>query len=84
MSSNQTVIIDTQLLSAFGVGIDVFWEDLLQSQTAITENSRFPTEQFTSSLAALFPDIKFNDKKSAVLQMLEIIKEDKKLIIKNG
>ncbi|MFA5087655.1 MAG: beta-ketoacyl synthase N-terminal-like domain-containing protein [Candidatus Omnitrophota bacterium] len=75
------VIVGGDLLSAFGRGIKLSWEGILNGQSAITQVKRFPAQSFQSENAAILSELKYPDEDSLVMQMLEpLLKSSRGLI----
>lgn len=73
MGNKQVAIITADLITAYGVGAEKCWRGMLEQRSAITELERFPTEQFSSQLAATIPGLTPQPDCSLVWQMLDTL-----------
>lgn len=66
----KAVVVESQMITPFGVGTDVCWESVLGKQSAILKTSRFATSAFFSDVAATIPELTYHGEISLVMQML--------------
>ncbi|MBU1810542.1 MAG: beta-ketoacyl-[acyl-carrier-protein] synthase family protein [Candidatus Omnitrophica bacterium] len=71
------VIVDYDMVTAFGRGVNLCWENLLSGQTAIKRLSRFNTQNFQSQSAAAIEGLKVDTDESLVMQMLKPLLENR-------
>ena len=64
------VIAQSDLVTAYGWGIDALWNGLLGGETAIAAIDRFAERGFTSDQAAVIPDLEVDPNGSRVMAML--------------
>lgn len=67
-----TVLVDAEIVTPFGLGIGACWSALLSGRTAIAPLARFDTHHFTSRVAAVLPGMGYGDE-SLVSRMLHTI-----------
>ena len=72
-------ITDANIITSYGLGIDLTWNGLLAGKTAIDKNSRFATQNLLSDYAALVPDLTVTSEKTLIMQMLEKLVENRKV-----
>ena len=60
MNDRTPVIVDCDLYTAFGPGVEACWNGLLHNQAAFSDCSRFHNEKFSTSLAAMAPGADVN------------------------
>ena len=70
MSEVKAVIVDGDIVTPYGWGIDACWEGLMSGKTAIGPMDRFSTESFQSHYAAVVADLNSGHDDSLVVQML--------------
>ena len=63
MDDRTPVIVDCDLYTAFGPGVEACWNGLLSNQAIFSDCSRFHNEKFSTSLAALAPGADVNGTK---------------------
>lgn len=69
----KVLIVQGDVVTAYGRGLDALWAGLLSAKTAIRPISRFPTGHFQTSLAATVDDVDPAKPESMVMQMLRPI-----------
>ena len=60
MDDRTPVIVDCDLYTAFGPGVEPCWNGLLENRAAFSDCSRFHNEKFSTSLAAMAPGAEVN------------------------
>ena len=60
MDDRTPVIVDCDLYTAFGPGVEPCWNGLLENRAAFSDCSRFHNERFSTSLAAMAPGAEVN------------------------
>ena len=63
MNDRTPVIVDCDLYTAFGPGVEACWNGLLHNQAVFSDCSRFHNEKFSTSLAAMAPGADVNGTK---------------------
>jgi 3-oxoacyl-[acyl-carrier-protein] synthase II len=71
MIKRPVAIVAADLISAYGKGIEVCWQGMLDARSAISKVERFSTEHFSSNLAATVPALNPVNGKSLIEQLLE-------------
>lgn len=66
----KVVIVEQDLVTALGAGVEVCWAGLLSGKPAFSEVTRFGTKAFSSHIAALVPGLDGTKDESLVMQML--------------
>jgi 3-oxoacyl-[acyl-carrier-protein] synthase II len=64
------VITQSDVVTAYGWGMDALWNGLLSGQTAIRSTDRFAERGFVSDQAAMVPDLQVEQNGSRVMAML--------------
>jgi 3-oxoacyl-[acyl-carrier-protein] synthase II len=64
------VIAQSDVVTAYGWGLDAMWDGLLSNETAIRATDRFAERGFLSNQAAMIPDLEVQDRESRVMAML--------------
>lgn len=85
----RAVIVSSDMITAYGLGIDVCWGGILSGRMAISKLDRFNTQHFQSDYAATIKGLKYLQRDSLVMQMFRLlikkdsisIPEDAKLIL---
>ena len=65
------VVVDSDILTPFGRGVDICFNSLMAGKTAISAITRFNTDAFFSKIGGEVPGLEYHGPKSLVLQMLE-------------
>ena len=73
MSAMKAVVVESDILTPFGLGVDVCWDGLLAGRTSISGMSRFSTKAFFSDYGATIPGLKYHEGPSLVMQMLTML-----------
>jgi 3-oxoacyl-[acyl-carrier-protein] synthase II len=66
----KAVVVESDILTPFGPGIDACWDGLLANRTAITRISRFTTKAFLSDYGGTISGLKYHGDSSLVMQMI--------------
>ena len=64
------VVVDGNVTTAYGVGIDLLWDGLSRGHDAISEVTRFPVDHFPCQVAALVNGLCCHEDTSLIMQML--------------
>ncbi|MFO7749623.1 MAG: beta-ketoacyl synthase N-terminal-like domain-containing protein, partial [Desulfobacteraceae bacterium] len=72
---NQVVVTHTGAVTAMGDDLETLWQGLVDKQTAITTATRFATDNYISSCAALINDLVPGSKTAMVFQLAEMLME---------
>ncbi len=67
----KVVIVDCDMTTAYGLGVDACWSGLISGKSAIKKLERFATEAFKSENAAVVSDLITDSDQSLVMQMFE-------------
>jgi 3-oxoacyl-[acyl-carrier-protein] synthase II len=62
-------IAQSDVVTAYGWGLDALWDGLISNQTAIRTTDRFADRGFLSNQAALIPDLEIADGESRAMAM---------------
>ena len=73
MSPIKAVVVESDILTPFGPGIDTCWEGLLANRTAISRVSRFSTKAFYSDVGATISGLTYHGDISLVMQMISLL-----------
>ena len=65
------VVAQSDVVTAYGWGLDALWDGLLSNETAIRPTDRFAERGFLSNQAAMVPDLEVQDRESRVMAMLK-------------
>ena len=68
---SSAIIVDYDVITPYGIGLDLCWDSLLNSKTAIGEIDRINTENFITGNAALIEGLDPSLEDSLVVQMLK-------------
>lgn len=71
MQKIRTLIVETDMITAYGMGADACWHGLMSHTTAIDIVSRFSVESFQAHNAALIKTLNPHVSDSLIMQMLE-------------
>lgn len=71
MTGSRAVIVQADLITPFGRGIEPCWQALLEKRSAVRPLTRFETGQFNASIAATIDGLDYLGDRSLVMQMLE-------------
>lgn len=85
----RVVVVLCDMITAYGMGVDLCWKGILSGKTAISSLSRFNTKAFQSDYAATVKGLKYLKRDSLVMQMFRplfkkdsvSIPEDAKLVL---
>ncbi len=69
----KAVIVESDILTPFGPGIDACWDGLLANRTAIYRLTRFSTKALFSDYAGTIPGLMYHGEKSLVMQMISLL-----------
>ncbi|VAX38139.1 3-oxoacyl-[acyl-carrier-protein] synthase [hydrothermal vent metagenome] len=81
MLKTDPVIVDYNMITSYGMGVDICWEGLLKNQSAIKDIQRFDASHFHAQEAAIINDIFIKEEESLVMQMLTKTRSDMKMEI---
>jgi len=70
MSDTKIVICDYDVVTAFGQGVKLLWDALLNKQTSIKKVNRFDTTNFSSTYASLVNEVDSSRSESLFIQLL--------------
>ena len=73
MQPLKAVVVESNILTPFGMGVDNCWDALLENRTAVAPVQRFDTTAFFSNMGAVIPGLEYHGYKSVVIQMLEAL-----------
>jgi 3-oxoacyl-[acyl-carrier-protein] synthase II len=65
------VISQSDVVTAYGWGLDALWDGLMRNQTAVQSTDQFKDRNFVSTQAAMVSDLKASGPDSRVLAMLK-------------
>lgn len=71
MTGSRAVIVQAEIITPFGRGVEPCWQALLEKRSAVGPLTRFKTDQFSTSIAATIDDLDYLGDRSLVMQMLE-------------
>lgn len=88
-SKIKAVVVSCDMTTPYGQGTDACWNSILSGKSAVSRLNRFNAKAFQSGYAATINGLKYHQKDSLVIQMLEplfnkpsvSIPEDAKLIL---
>jgi 3-oxoacyl-(acyl-carrier-protein) synthase len=66
----RAVVVASDLITPYGMGVAAAWEGLLAGRTAVTEVKRFNTAAFHSNVAGMINSLLYRGQDSLVMQML--------------
>jgi len=66
-------VVDGELVTAYGVGLDACWAGLARGQSAVKPLTRFSTEPFKCHCAATLDGLTYRSGESIVWQMLSLL-----------
>jgi 3-oxoacyl-[acyl-carrier-protein] synthase II len=69
----KTVIVSSDMVTAYGKGTDACWEGINAGKTAISPISRFATRAFMSDHAATVGGLAYHHEESLVMQLLKFL-----------
>jgi len=72
---NQVAVVHTGAITAMGDDLEALWQGLLDRESAITTATRFATDNYISSCAALINDLVPDSKKAMVFQLADRVME---------
>lgn len=87
--NNKSVVVMADMVTAYGSGVGICWDNIMKGKTAVSVLTRFKTTSFNSGCAATIDGLKYHGQDSLVIQMLRpllhkakpAIPEDSKLIL---
>lgn len=71
MKTAKAVIVQAEIITPFGLGVEPCWRALIEKRSAVAPLTRFSAAAFNSDLAATIDGLLYLGDKSLVLQMLE-------------
>jgi 3-oxoacyl-[acyl-carrier-protein] synthase II len=71
--SMKAVVVESDMLTPFGPGIDACWDGLLANRTSISRISRFATTSFFSDCGGTISGLKYHVEISLVMQMISLL-----------
>src|SRR5277367_5514416 len=71
----RVILGQSDVVSAYGWGLDALWSGLLSGATAIRPTERFAQRRFVSNQAALVPDLHVGNDGSRAMAMLRRLLE---------
>lgn len=71
MTTAKAVIVQAEIITPFGLGVEPCWRALIEKRSAVAPLTRFSAAAFNSDLAATIDGLLYLGDKSLVLQMLE-------------
>jgi len=85
----RALVVASDVITPYGMGIDVCWQGIMSGRTAISPVTRFNTSAFQSSVAATVSGLEYRGRESLVMQMFgalfqqnnAAIPEDAKLVL---
>lgn len=66
----KAVVVETDILTPFGPGIDACWDALLANRTSLSPVTRFATKAFYSDYGGTVSGLQYDGETSLVMQML--------------
>jgi 3-oxoacyl-[acyl-carrier-protein] synthase II len=70
LSSLKAVVVESDIITPFGLGIDACWDGLLANRSSIAPVSRFNTQAFFSNFGGTISGLTYHGEKSLVMQMI--------------
>ncbi len=85
----KAVVVAADMITPYGLGIDVCWSAVTSGRTAISRLTRFNTRAFQSDCAGTVPGLTYHRDNSLVMQMLsalfgraeDVVPHDAKLVL---
>jgi 3-oxoacyl-[acyl-carrier-protein] synthase II len=71
LTDTRALIVQADIITPFGRGIDPCWQALLEKRSAVRPLDRFPVAQFSAAIAATIDGLDYLGDRSLVMQMLE-------------
>jgi len=71
ISSKKIVIVDYNVITPYGLGVDCCWNSLLNGKTAVKQINRIDTKHFITNNAAVISGLDVTGEDSLVMQMLK-------------
>lgn len=81
MGTMKAVVVETEILTPYGPGIDACWDGLLANRTSLSSMSRFITKAFFSDCGGTIPGLKYHGESSLVMQMISMLLDQSNLEI---
>jgi 3-oxoacyl-[acyl-carrier-protein] synthase II len=81
MGTVKAVVVASDIVTAFGWGVDSGWEGLLAGKTAIRRLERFSTKEFVTENAGVISELNPHQDESLVMQMLRPLFAEKASLI---
>ncbi|MFZ3207729.1 MAG: beta-ketoacyl synthase N-terminal-like domain-containing protein [Geobacteraceae bacterium] len=69
----KAVVVESDILTPYGAGIDACWEGILANRTSISRVSRFSTKAFFSDFGGTISGLKYHGETSLVMQMISML-----------
>ena len=73
----KAVVVESDILTPYGAGIDACWEGILANRTSISRVSRFSTKAFFSDFGGTISGLKYHGETSLVMQMISMLFDGK-------
>lgn len=73
LSPIKVVVVESDILTPFGLGIDECWNGLLSNRSAVTPVARFDTKAFFSDVGATISGLTYHGESSLVMQMISML-----------
>ena len=70
MPTERVMIVDCDMITPYGMGVEACWKGLISGETAIKKINRFSTKHFKSENAAVISTLNSDSSESLVMQML--------------
>ena len=67
----RVMAVSSEMITPYGLGTDACWDNIFDGKTAISRLNRFDTSAFQSNYAATIEGLKYHQKDSLVMQMLD-------------
>lgn len=69
----KAVVVESDILTSYGPGIDACWDALLANRTSISRISRFSTKAFFSDYGGTISGLMYHGETSLVMQMISML-----------
>jgi 3-oxoacyl-[acyl-carrier-protein] synthase II len=69
----KAVVVASNIITPYGLGVDVCWNGLMAGKTALSPVERFSATAFHSCYAGTVPGLVYHGKTSLIMQMLAIL-----------
>ncbi len=77
----KSVIVASDMVTAYGRGSEACWESLLAGKTAVSRVTRFNTGAFQSDVAGTIGGLAYHGQESLVMQMLRLLFENSGVVV---